>query len=412
VKKQNKFIYAMLLMVLVLMVGCSSGGKDADGSGSAELGTKQDNKYAELVKVDYDAILASLPELTEEEKNRVVEMGYRDCDHMVAAEVGKAAGIYENLGLKVNVIKTGQVYEAMAAGQMDCAYMGVVKLIDSISKGAPICVAAGNHTGGSWYLVASNNIKSPEDLIGKKLAIGTGAEKSPGWHEVTEELGIPAGIENYEVFDMKDKDEYFALAAGQLDAFTCCDPWGSYAEHEGTGRMLATGWGSAKGATEGTEAGICCVYGFNTDFIEKYPNLSTRLMYAHILSIQYMYQHPYRAAEVFAEAFGVPVEVGFRTIWVKLIQEGRTITWNMFPENFQVFLNQYEKYNITPENSPPLDMNNLDKVWKKAPMEGAISAGSPDFAAFIKEKVDPVFPTGMTFDEFLTVAKEIDGITD
>lgn len=385
-KRRHYLGYVLILMALTLLVGCSSGGSDTGGTGSTEQGSNQENKYADLVKVDYEAILASLPELTEEEKNRVVEMGYRDCDHMVACPIGAAAGIYENLGLKVNVTKTGKVYEAMAAGKMDCAYMGFSQLVDSADKGAPLCVTAGNHTGGSWYLVVSNDIESPQDLIGKKLAIGTGAEKSPGWHEVAADLGIPAGVENYEVFDMKDKDEYFALAAGQLDAFTCCDPWGSYAEFEGTGKMIATSWGSAKGATEGTEAGIHCVYGFNTDFIEQYPNLTTRLMYAHILSVQYMYQHPYRAAEIFAEAFDVPVEVGFRTIWVKMIQEGRTITWDLYPENFQVFLNEYEKYNIAPENTPPLDLNNLDQVWLKAPMENVMAAGAPDFTAFIKKK--------------------------
>lgn len=409
-KKQAKSIIAMLLLASILLAGCGSS-SSIEGEKTGQKQPKNE-KYAALVEVDYEAILASLPELTEEEKNRVVEIGYRDCDHMIACPIGDAAGIYDNLGIKYNVTKTGQVYEAMAAGQMDCAYMGFSQLVDSVDKGAPLCVASGNHTGGSWYLVVSNDIKSPEDLIGKKLAIGSGAEKSPSWHEVASDVGIPIEIDNYEVFDMKDKDEYFALAAGQLDAFTCCDPWGSYAEYEGTGKIMSTSWGAAKGATEGPEAGICCVFGFNTDFIEQYPNLATRLMYAHILSVQYMYQHPYRAAEIFSEAFDVPVEVGFRTIWVKMIQEGRTITWDMYPENFEVFLNWYKDYNISPENTPPLDLNNLDKIWKRGPMENALASGAPDFTTFIKEKVDPVFPVGMTFDEFLAIAKEIDGITD
>ena len=162
---------------------------------------------------------------------------------------------------------------------------------------------------------------------------------------------------------MSDKDEYLRLLPSWM--LTCCDPWGSYAEYEGIGTMLATDWGASKGMTEGKDAGIHCVFGFNTDFIEKYPNLTTRLMYAHILSVQYMYLHPYRAAEIFADAFDVPVEVALRTIWVKATQEGRTITWEMYPENFAVFLEQYEKYNIPEDARPPLELDNLDKVWNR-----------------------------------------------
>lgn len=396
------------LLAIVLLAGCTTGGTSEPAKTEAEA----ENKYAELVKVDYDAINAALPALTEEEQKKVVEIGYRDCDHMVAGPIGARADIYQHLGINYNLVKTGQVYEAMAAGKMDCAYMGVGGLFRAVDKGSPITISSGNHTGGSWYLVVSNEIKQPQDLIGKKLAIGAAPELSTSWHEVSSQVGIPVEASNYEVFEMSDKDEYFAMAAGQLDAFTCCDPWGSYAEHEGTGRMVATGWGSSKGMTGGKDAGICCAFGFNTNFIEKYPNLTTRLMYAHILSVQYMYQHPYRAAEIFAEAFEIPVEVALRTIWMKGTQEGRTITWDMYPENFEVYMNEFKKYNIPEENWPPVDLNNLDKVWNKKQMEEAMAAGAPVFDDFIKEKVDPIFPLGIEYDEFLKIAKEIDGIVD
>lgn len=407
--KSNKRIVCLILVFSLLAGVLSACSTSEEGQASQ---VEHDSKYADLVKVDYDAINEALPQLTEEEMKKVVEVGYRDCDHMIAGPIGDAAGIYDNLGIKYNLTQTGQVYEAMAAGKMDCAYMGVTSLIRSIYKGAPICISSGNHTGGSWYLVARNDIDDPTELIGGKLAIGGSAEMSPGWHSVSSQVGIPAEASNYEVFEMSDRDEYFAFTAGQLDAFTCCDPWGSYAEYEGIGTMLATDWGASKGMAEGKDAGICCVFGFNTDFIEKYPNLTTRLMYAHILSVQYMYLHPYRAAEIFADAFDIPVEVALRTIWVKATQEGRTITWEMYPENYAVFLEQYEKYNIPEDARPPLELDNLDKVWNRKQMEEAMAVGAEKFEDFIKEKVDPIFPLGISFEEFLEVAKEIEGITD
>jgi NitT/TauT family transport system substrate-binding protein len=39
------------------------------------------------------------------------------------------------------------------------------------------------------------------------------------------------------------------------------------------------------------------------------------------------------------------------------------------------------------------------------------ACGAKDFKTFIKEEVDPVFPLGMSFEDWLTKAKEVDHIT-
>lgn len=114
---------------------------------------------------------------TDKDKDYVIKLGYYNCDHMVAACVAKDAGIYKDLGLNVEVTGNGKVPEAMAAGQMDAGYIGTDGLMFAHMKGSPIFVAANNHISGSYYIVASNNIKTPADLVGKKLAIDTEAEK-------------------------------------------------------------------------------------------------------------------------------------------------------------------------------------------------------------------------------------------
>lgn len=410
-KKRSVLFCLCCLISLFILTSCGSGSTPSESEGTNVKGDSWEEKYGALVNVDYDAINAALPALTEEEKNKVVEIGFRDCDHMIAGPIGEAAGIYENLGIKFNLTKTGKVYEAMSAGQMDAAYMGFAAgQVTAINNGAPFAIASGNHTGGSWYLVVSNDIKTADDLLGKRLAIGSNAATTTSWNEVAQAVGCPVDVSNYEVFDMKDYDEYFAFKAGQLDGFTCCDPWGSYAEYEGVGHILATSWGSATNETSGENAGIHCVLGANTDFLKNYPNLATRLMYAHVLSIQYLYQHPYKAAEIFSEYFDVPVEVSLRTIWTKIIAEGRTINWEMSEGNFKTWFAEHDRWNIPEDYYPDLTMDELDKVWAPDAMNRAYECGVPDFQKFIEEKVDPVLPIGMTFEEFMKVAKEIDGI--
>ncbi len=108
---------------------------------------------------------------------------------------------------------------------MDAGYVGNSGSMRAYIKGAPIIVAANNHIGGSYYLVASNDITDPQQLIGKQLALGTNPEKtSISWINMANELGLPIEGNHYEVLKMSDQDEYFALKAGKLTAYTTCDP--------------------------------------------------------------------------------------------------------------------------------------------------------------------------------------------
>ena len=209
---QKRFLCLMLAasMLIVGLTGC----KDS----SNETNTVQVDYNAEEEVAKYKDYLGEIPEA---DKDYVVELGYRNCDHMVAALVGEGSGIFDALGLTVNITKTGQIMEAMASGEMDVGYQGIQGAILSVNNGAPLFMAAANHLGGSEYLVVSNDIQEPEDLIGKKLAIGNEPWKSPQWSNWAEDLGIPVMTEgNYEIVDMGETDALLAMKAGQVDCFS------------------------------------------------------------------------------------------------------------------------------------------------------------------------------------------------
>lgn len=209
---RKKFLCLMLAasMLIVGLTGC----KDS----SNETNTVQVDYNAEEEVAKYKNYLGEIPEA---DKDFVVELGYRNCDHMVAALVGEGSGIFDALGLTVNITKTGQIMEAMASGEMDVGYQGIQGAILSVNNGAPLFMAAANHLGGSEYLVVSNDIQEPEDLIGKKLAIGNEPWKSPQWSNWAEDLGIPVMTEgNYEIVDMGETDALLAMKAGQVDCFS------------------------------------------------------------------------------------------------------------------------------------------------------------------------------------------------
>jgi len=318
---------------------------------------------------------------------------------MIGGPVGEAAGIYKKHGLDVTITGNGQVPEAMAAGKMDAGYIGTRGLYGANALGSPIVVAANNHIGGSMYLVVANDIEKPEDLLGKKIAMGD-PSKSEAWQcGYGKILNLPDDPEAYELVNIgSDADKYVALATGQIKAMTCCDPWGSMAEYEGTGRII----GINKEMEE--KMGICCSFALNENFVKDHPELAKKLTLAHTKSIEYVYSHPYKAAEIFAEYYDVPLEVSLMTIYKKTIGEGRTLSWELKEENLNHLFDMIKKHNLL-ENVP-------ETLDESVNLEVLNSCGAKDFDTFIKEEIDPIFPLGMTYEEFKKKAMEIDGIDE
>ena len=333
------------------------------------------------------------------DKDYVIKLGYYNCDHMTAAPVAKDAGIFEELGLKVEVTGNGSVPEAMAAGQMDIGYIGFERMVRASLKGAPIFAAAQNHLGGSMYIVVRHGINEPKELVGKKLALhksGSTPEKISGeWVNFANATGIPVEGKNYELFDMADKDQFLALKLGKLDGYLTCDPWGSMAEYDGCGHILHASTKMPSG-----KWGTCCVFSMNSNFAAAHPDLAKKMILAHSKAIQLIYTHPLKAAEIFEKNYSVPLEVALMTIYKKTVAESRTLTWHLRMENIQEALDWGLKNKILESAGNPADYIRTELLAK---------SGVDDFDKFIKEKVDPVFPINMTYENWKKKAYEIEG---
>lgn len=349
-------------------------------------------------------------ELSEEEKNHTIEMGYFNCDHMVGGIIGDKAGIYEAMGLKVNVTKSAETLKALTSGAMDVGYTGIEGAILAVNKGAPFFMAAANHLGGSMYLVVSNDINSAEDLVGKTISMTQTPDIDPSYLTWQDKIGFDADPSKYNIVDMGQQDACFALKAGQIDAFRCCDPYASIAEFEGFGKIMAIDWAAANinENSDFDDWGMCCIYAMSTEFKENCPELARRLVYAHQLAIKYMYEHPYNAAMMFSDGFDVDPYVALRTIYMKTVAEGRTITWRFTEGNIDSYLNYYTQFPQIPAEEIPT----IDDLNTFMSTELSKDAGVDDFQKYIKETVDPVMPLGMTFEDWYNKAKEIDNISD
>ncbi|WP_157143334.1 ABC transporter substrate-binding subunit SaoX [Brachyspira pilosicoli] len=381
----------IIFSMIVFIISCS--GSD-NASKTTETSISED---VQAIVDDYN-----LEELSEADKKYKINLGYYNCDHMTAACVGEDTGIFKALGLNVTVTGNGNVPEAMSAGQMDMAYAGFTTTLNAVKNKVPLFIAAENHTGGAEYFVVSKTIEKPEDLLNKKISMGANAEtENLNWAEWTEQLNIPRDTTYYENFSMSDSDAYFAFKLGQLDGYGACDPWGSMAEYENTGKILKR----QNTDREIDGHGTCCKVCMNYNFAKAHPKLAERILLAHVMSIEYMYLHPYKAAEIFAENYNVPLEVGLMTLWKKLNEEGRTITWKLNREYVHNQMKTMKRLGIRDD----INSLNIDDYIDLSYFE---NSGAKDFDVFIKEQVDPIFPLGMSYEDWRAKAVEIDNIKE
>lgn len=366
-----------------------------------------------ITEVEYDVNAAVAPYLDgldpipDADKDFVIEMGYNDCDHMVAAIIGQDTGLYEALGLHVNITKTGKVADYMAAGDMQVGYAGFAGLIRIYEKGAPVMMPAGSHLGGAKYMVVRPDFESLDQVVGARIDLGAGSMYSLDWCEYCDMLGLPLDLETYyQANAMSDTDATLALKAGQLDIMTCCDPYGSIAEEEGFGKIIATNWGADVQEDKSTGWGIHCGYYINSDFAAEHPELATRLVLAHCLAIQYMYLHPYSAGEMFANTFGTSKSVGLRTMYLKTNAEGRTLCYTIDQSNLTNYDEWWEMLGIPEENQTKVTAAEgfMDLSWLE-------KCGIEPFSEFIaREKIDEIQPIGMSYPDWLYWAETVDGI--
>ncbi|ADK32017.1 ABC transporter substrate-binding subunit SaoX [Brachyspira pilosicoli] len=381
----------IIFSMIVFIISCS---RSDNTSKATETSISED---VQAIVDDYN-----LEELSEADKKYKINLGYYNCDHMTAACVGEDTGIFKALGLNVTVTGNGNVPEAMSAGQMDMAYAGFTTTLNAVKNKVPLFIAAENHTGGAEYFVVSKDIEKPEDLLNKKISMGANAEtENLNWAEWTEQLNIPRDTTYYENFSMSDSDAYFAFKLGQLDGYGACDPWGSMAEYENTGKILKR----QNTDREIDGHGTCCKVCMNYNFAKAHPKLAERILLAHVMSIEYMYLHPYKAAEIFAENYNVPLEVGLMTLWKKLNEEGRTITWKLNREYVHNQMKTMKRLGIRDD----INSLNIDDYIDLSYFE---NSGAKDFDVFIKEQVDPIFPLGMSYEDWRAKAVEIDNIKE
>ncbi len=204
----------------------------------------------------------------------------------------KADGVEAELVLFPSLV---QRMQAVASGDVQVGNGGLSATIQIDVKGFPMTVLANGCEGG-WSMIAKPDITSFEQLRGKKIAVQNGSIglASLLWKLRSEGLDGSCDI----VFLDNDKQP-IPLYRGDVDAIVPFEPYATFALVNGWGRKLWTPYDTPMGRTN---LGFVAA----TDFVQKHPELTRKIVSAHVRATQELLDHPDIALETTMKQFNMP----------------------------------------------------------------------------------------------------------
>lgn len=205
-----------------------------------------------------------------------VTIGYMPSDHNAALFIADSQGKFQENGIKTKLVQfynEGDLMAAMASGDVDIGYVGIMPVLSSIENGVPVKVISAAQNEGSAVVVpkgVGNN--SVSDLAGKRIA-------TPGESSIQHMLlayGLKKNgksIKDLKVTVMKVPSMNDALRTGKIEGMITCEPYVSIAKKNGA-KVLVDSHNILPDHP-------CCVVAASDKFINEHPNETAKILEIH-----------------------------------------------------------------------------------------------------------------------------------
>ncbi|WP_094602873.1 Putative aliphatic sulfonates-binding protein [Sporomusa silvacetica DSM 10669] len=212
------------------------------------------------------------------------------------ALVGIDQGFFQSelgqIKLETRVFSAGpELMEAMAAGEIDVAYIGPGPALTGFARGVPIQIISGASSAGA-VLVADpkSNINGLKDLAGKKVAIPQyGNTQDISLRHLLVEYGLKDKAKggDVEIFQAAPADVLSLFSQNQVDAALIPEPWGAILEQKG-GAKLVLDWNHIW--KEGNYPTTVVIT--RKDYAEKNPSIINAFLAAHRKAVEFINCRP------------------------------------------------------------------------------------------------------------------------
>lgn len=271
--KKKILLFSFLSILLVALAACGS--NDSNGS------SKDEGEQTNTVRIGY------FPNMTHIATIVALEKGYYE------EQLG------EDIEITTNTFNDGSSFmESMATDAIDIGTVGPTPALNTYIKNPKHEIISGAVNGGAVLVVSEDSdIKSVEDLAGKKVAIPTfGSTQDVGLMKSLKDAGLKVQSSGGDVITIKQApaDTAALILKGELDAAATQEPWGVNIETNANARVLLDetefAWGS-----ESTNTVLVA----QTKFTKGNPELTKKALKAHIQAVNFINENPEEAVDLF-----------------------------------------------------------------------------------------------------------------
>src|SRR6266852_846777 len=216
-------------------------------------------------------------------------------EHWVQFQVAKAKGFFKDEGLdaEVTVFTTGATAtEAFRAGRGDFISAGDLPSAAMWKTGNAVGIVPVSSDTEIFGIVGKNNINSPADLRGRKVATRTGSTGEFLLYRYLASGGLaPSDVP---IVDLAPPEMVLALVHGDIDAFAWLAPFTTRAISTGTNIKLVS---SAKGLANNR-----IVLSVARAFADQNPELVRKVLRATNRAVAFVRANPEEATKIWAAA--------------------------------------------------------------------------------------------------------------
>lgn len=295
---KKRIVIFLIVSSIVLLASCGSSG-DSAGKSDSESGGKP------TLNIGYVNILANAPAIIAEKK-----------------------GLFEkNLNANIYAFNSGpELYQALAAGDLDVAYAGVPAMASWVTRGLPATIIAKVSDGKIGVIIRNDSsISSISDLKGK--VIGT-IKKGSGVDTITRKIVLPEGgltADDVTIRSFKQANIGSALDSKQIAAGIVNEPFVTYAKLRGK-----------KVLTRFRDPGLLIVT--TEDALKNKKDAVQTFMKAHKQAIDFLKTNKKESNQILSEAFNISEVGGVSPEQViAKARETFTYSWKFEPSDFDYY---------------------------------------------------------------------------
>lgn len=214
--------------------------------------------------------------------------------------IAQEKGFFEKYGLEVELTVIEGLAErkmALAGGKLDGLAISADSLLNLSAEGMDVkAVYVLDNSNGSDGIAATEDITSPEDLKGKRVAVEENMCEHFFLLKVLEEYGMTA--DDIEIVPMNTSDAGAAFIANEVDACVVYEPYLSQCAERGANTFT----------TKDYDVPLIDVIGFTTEIMESNPEAIKNFIKAIDEADQYWEENPDECAEICYSGLGISEE--------------------------------------------------------------------------------------------------------